>query len=364
MLQQQVTLGMLAIFLGVVAGIGLFIPFITISYRRRGTLTLGRTLTWAAALVYFWAIWAYTLLPLPDPQDLICAGINLNPATFITDVTDAISESAGLKSLLMHPVITEMVLNVVLFVPLGFFIRVLGGRGFVVALLTGLAISVFIETTQLTGVWGLYPCAYRVFDVKDMMTNTMGAGIGSLLSLLVPPRWRNLDKDLPVDAPRPITKGRRFLAMVCDLFGFSAVSTAVTVAMRFVLAYMEDDYNLDADGMLTTHVGLTTALVIWLGITLITGRTPGDYAVRLVYRGGPLPRFVARILRLAGGIGLYGALYLLPDPWNGWTTVFVFIALIAMLFSHNGRGLPGVLSRQELVDDREVGGAETDDHKR
>ncbi|WP_454115939.1 VanZ family protein [Microbacterium aurum] len=53
----------------------------------------------------------------------------------------------------------QLALNVLLFVPLGFFIRVLGGRGVVVALLAGLGVSLVIETTQLTGVWGLYPSA-------------------------------------------------------------------------------------------------------------------------------------------------------------------------------------------------------------
>ena len=44
-----------------------------------------------------------------------------------------------------------------LFVPLGFFIRVIAHRGVVVAGLSGLAISLLIEVTQLTGAWGLSP---------------------------------------------------------------------------------------------------------------------------------------------------------------------------------------------------------------
>ena len=54
-----------AIGLGVLVGTALFVPIVAVSYRRRGRLTLGRSLLWAAALVSFLAIWTYTLLPLP-----------------------------------------------------------------------------------------------------------------------------------------------------------------------------------------------------------------------------------------------------------------------------------------------------------
>jgi hypothetical protein len=44
----------------------------------------GPILLWAAALVYFLAIWTYTLLPLPD-AGLPCAGVNLDVWAFVDD---------------------------------------------------------------------------------------------------------------------------------------------------------------------------------------------------------------------------------------------------------------------------------------
>lgn len=351
MLQQQLTLAMLAIALGVFASILLFVPFIIVSYRRRGTLPPGRLALWLSSLVYFWAIWIFTLFPLPDPNEITCAGINVDPTTFITDITAVLSQSAGLKSLLTHPVIMEMALNVLLFVPLGFFIRVLGGRGLLVALMAGLGVSIFVETTQLTGVWGLYPCAYRVFDVKDMMTNTIGAGVGSIAALLVPLRWRTTT-GASAQTPRPVTKWRRLLAMTCDFLAYLLVGSAVTVGARLLLAYGFGNERLAFETDYTATLGVAAALALWVAMTLITGRTLGDYAVRLVYRGGPLPAPIARLTRLLGGIGLYGVLNLLPDPWNGFTGLFVIVALLFALFTTNGRGLPGILSGQRLVDDR------------
>nr|BFF09508.1 hypothetical protein GCM10025699_08110 [Microbacterium flavescens] len=189
-MDDRLLLGGFAIALGIAAGVVLFVPFVAISYRRRGGLSAGRFVLWAAALVYFMAIWTYTLLPLPDPDAVRCAGVNLDLFAFVADLRGAAMRPT---TVLTDPAALQVLLNVLLFIPLGFFVRVIGGRGILVAALVGLGLSGFIELTQLTGAWGLYPCAYRVFDVDDLLTNSLGAVIGSLLSLAVPPpiaAWR------------------------------------------------------------------------------------------------------------------------------------------------------------------------------
>ena len=68
-----------------------------------------------------------------------------------------------------------------LFVPWGFIARAVYKMNFRATLLSGFAATLLIELTQLTGIWGIYPCRYRTFDVDDMITNTLGAMIGWLL---------------------------------------------------------------------------------------------------------------------------------------------------------------------------------------
>lgn len=104
----------------------------------------------------------------------------------------------------------------------------------------------------------------------------------------------------------------------------------------------------------SSQLGTAVGLIASFGLVLATGRTVGDHAVRLRYIAGPLPQLLARILRFFGGIGLYAGLLLLPDPWVGWSTVFAILALVCTLLTSSGRELPALLSRQNLVDDRET----------
>ncbi len=41
-----------------------------------------------------------------------------------------------------------------------------------------LAMALLTEATQLTGTWGVYPCAIRQFSVDDLILNTAGAVLG------------------------------------------------------------------------------------------------------------------------------------------------------------------------------------------
>lgn len=343
---NEVYSAVVAIGLGGVVGLALFVPFVALSYRRRGRLTLGRFLLWAAALVYFWAIWTYTLLPVPTIGEYTCAGVNLNPWAFVDDLR-------GARSVTDFAVL-QLALNVLLFAPLGFFLRVLGGRGVVVALLVGFGTSLFIETTQLTGVWGIYPCAYRVFDVDDMLTNTTGAVVGSVLALLVPRRhWGRAVSDAGA-RPHPVTRARRLLGMLCDVLAAGIMGAVAGIAVQLWLEYVVGDHAAVLEGS-ASSVAAAVAPLLVLGVTVLaTGRTLGDLAVELRYRGGRVPAALARSARFAGGIGGYLLLGLLPGGWSALQAVFAVAVVVLVLTRVGPRGLPGILSGQRLVDARDA----------
>lgn len=343
--RDQAVLGALAVLVGLLVAIVAFVPFVAVAYRRRGGLRGRDYLTYLAVLVYAMAIWTYTLLPLPDPAVLHCTNPQLDVLQFVSDLRHALSSGHPLTS----PQFLQLALNVLLFVPLGFFVRVVGNRGVLVALGIGLAVSLLVETTQLTGVWGLYPCSYRVFDVDDLLTNTLGAVTGSLLALLLPRRYRTR-VTLDPGRPRPVTAGRRLVAMVCDLLTVVLVQVAISLGVQLVAYAAAGRAGLDdTDGWLGP-VSTYATLGLTLLFTLATGRTVGDAAVQLRYVGSPLPPVLVPAVRFLGGIGGYQLVIALAPGWTA--LVWIAASLVLVLVTADRRGLPGLVAAARLADSR------------
>ncbi|NHC24190.1 VanZ family protein [Nocardioides sp. IC4_145] len=176
-------------YVGVVLGTSalllLLVPILAYQYRRYGQFTPRRALGAAAVSVYGTSQLAYTFLPLPDSRGDWCATAAASPQWrplhFITDIADA-AAGAGPLQLLSSRVTLQVLFNLVLFVPWGLMVRGFWGRSAAFATWSGFLASVVIESTQLTGVWGIYHCAYRVGDVDDLIVNTLGALIGAVLA--------------------------------------------------------------------------------------------------------------------------------------------------------------------------------------
>ncbi len=69
--------------------------------------------------------------------------------------------------------------NVIVFMPFGYIVSMLRGKsGIVIATLTGLAMSLFVEVIQL---------CLRIgsFDVDDLLLNTIGAFLGAVIYALI-----------------------------------------------------------------------------------------------------------------------------------------------------------------------------------
>jgi hypothetical protein len=87
-------------------------------------------------------------------------------------------------------------------------------------------------------------------------------------------------------------------------------------------------------------------------VVLVTGRSVGDLAVQLRYTGSRLPAALARPLRWAGGIGGISALPLLGGLFDLASMVLILASVVLLFTTRQGRGLPGLISGQHLVDAR------------
>lgn len=352
----------------------LLVPALVVQYRKFGRLSLIRLATTAAACVYAVALVAFTMFPLPTIAQACRGGrtgaiLQPYPFHFLVDLQQAAARGSW-TSALTGPVMLQVGLNVFLFLPLGLFLRRWMGRGLVTSVLIGFAVSLAIESTQFTGIWGAYPCGYRVADADDLLANTLGAWLGAVLA----PRvlgWVPRPADLEHLAPPPVSVLRRWLGMWADLVLAWAVSFGCTLAYVLVKALFSDHaerVNSQVPQPVTiiaAAVGL--AVVFWLPALRGTGASLGQRLLRIAPvwsdgRGATLGRRLGRTAVMGGALTVLD----LGVPLLRLTDLPVvpgMIALVANLWLVLGffwvlagdhRGLSGRLSGARMVDVRTV----------
>jgi glycopeptide antibiotics resistance protein len=206
------------------------LPVAVVSYRRRGRAGGWTMLVFYCFLFYLLAAFLQTIVPLPANPARYCAEQTyastpqLRPFYFM----DVLRTRAAVSGTWLNPALWSTALNVALLVPLSFFARYLSGTRFLAATALGFGTSLFFELTQLTGMWFIYPCAYRLFSVDDLILNTLGAALGWLAAGLV----IRLLPDLDAERDRRrygtrVTASRRVLALLTDLVAFGVLMVLV-----------------------------------------------------------------------------------------------------------------------------------------
>lgn len=128
---------LVALVAGGVVAVALLVPVVAVRYRRAGRLGVVDVLTLFGGTAYAFAVWTYTLLPLPTGT-YTCVGRHLEP---LGTIAAADLSPASPTALLTDPAVAQVVLNVAFFVPLGVLVRQVLGRGVVVATVLGLLLS-------------------------------------------------------------------------------------------------------------------------------------------------------------------------------------------------------------------------------
>lgn len=342
-MSDQVANALIATGLGTVVAIVLLIPVAAYEYRRDGRLGPGDLAVLLSGAVYGLALWTYTLLPMPAGDHYACVGRQTEPLATIRTI--GFREGDGLVGLVRDPAFLQVALNVLLFVPLGFYVRKVLGRGVVFATVLGLGISLAIETTQTTGVWHLFDCAYRMFDVDDLIVNTLGATAGSLLAALVVRRRRG-----EVVLPTAISYGRRLVGMVCDVLFVVLLGAAVVVVYKGAFHYGLSSSYGDIGPDLRTWLQWGVPAVVEAALVLGAGRTVGELVVdvrAVAHRRSLAP--LSRTVKLVVGVGPLLALGVLTPAWSTWALAgYVVATALVALPTKEHRGLSHVVAGMDL----------------
>ena len=167
------------------------VPFLVWNYRKYNGLSVMRATVIFSFVFYMMCAFFLTLLPLPAIEEVL----KRKPVTFNHHLFNNIQsamKNAGFsasdagtwflasnwKTLLRSAMLFQIIANIVMQVPLGFYLRYYFRISWKKAVGIGFLVSMFYEMTQLSGVWGIYPYAFRCPDVDDLMNNTLGCMIG------------------------------------------------------------------------------------------------------------------------------------------------------------------------------------------
>jgi glycopeptide antibiotics resistance protein len=331
-----------AIFPLIAAGAAL--PYVALQYRRHGSLGAGQLALAAIFGLYLVGLAFAVVLPLRPVTADFCQifGVEarLNPL-FILDEARSERAVGGWSAVLRNADVQDVFLNFALFVPFGMFVRYLLGRGFFATVAIGAAATLLIELTQLTGDWGLYPCAYRYFSTSDLIANTLGAGLGAVLApvlRLVP--WQSRPR--AESELRKVTPGRRYLAALSNValiafagFALLALSGLILDATRGQL-FISDSVRSQALRAIALVLvpGVTAFLLIPLAWA---GRTPGEWAVLLrpagsgAGAGAPAPLAIATRFALVQGPMLAAAAAGVAGFEPAWIALAILAAVQALL---------------------------------
>ncbi len=264
------------------------VPVAIYQYRKYNGIMIRRNIVLFSFIIYMVTAWFMTLLPLPtfeevaNMPDIIP---NLKPFLFVetflerTKFTlfDVKTWLPSLKSSSFYTV----AFNVLLTLPFGVYLRKYFKFSMKKTILFGILLSCFYEITQYTGIYGIYPKAFRYADIDDVIVNTFGTFLGYVITPILEKILPNVDKDKKVVATN-VRAGiiRRALSYFVDslIIGFLsfAVLLFTSLLLRYILGVKENLIIFESIIVFATY------LIYYILIPLIhNGNTLGMNILKL-----------------------------------------------------------------------------------
>lgn len=210
-------------------------PFAIYQYRKHGYINKFRVFILYSFLLYLIVAYYLVILPLPKTRDVLSLQkpgtqyYQLIPFNFISDILRETNVNfknpLSYINLLKERAFLQVAFNAILLTPLGIYLRYYFKKDLKKTILICFLTSLFFEFTQLTALYGIYNAPYRIFDVDDLIINTLGGILGytiePIFTILFPKAFE-LDMDVNLDEMR-VSYFRRFFAYGIDLMVISFV---------------------------------------------------------------------------------------------------------------------------------------------
>lgn len=336
----------------ILLGFILIIPWLIYSYRKYGYLSLWESIVAYSFIFYMLAALFLVLLPLPATRDTCSlqpantVHYTLVPFTFIKDILSGGQvvwlQPSTYARILSQDAFIQAFFNFMLLMPFGVYLRYFFNkrRHWGKALGLGFLISLFFEVTQLTGIYGIYNCPYRIFDVDDLLLNSTGALFGFLIApvllALFPSRESVLAKGKNLQKGKYISPLSQLLAIIVDYL-------LIKVSWIFTFGFFVTD---DVIEFIYTTIGFFLIFVlvplIWNGKTfgtalmrfkLVGTKENQPFRRQLLKRAFALylPFMLSYVVKVSENmdVGMDSIFY----PYHVWGTVAIIVFLYIMWFT-------------------------------
>lgn len=215
-------------------------PYIIYNYRKYGSVLSFRILIVYSFTLYLLCVYFLVILPLPSIDEvarMTGPRIQSVPFMFIRDIFQEsdfrLRDVSTWITLIKNKAFFQVFFNFIMIIPFGIYLRYYFRCGFRRTFLFSFLLSLFFELTQLTGLYFLYPRGYRLFDVDDLLINTLGGIAGYLCApafMRLLPSRENMDK-ASIRRGMEVSLPRRVLALCFDLFLIFLADAALRAAL-------------------------------------------------------------------------------------------------------------------------------------
>ena len=170
----------------------LTIPFLIHQYRKFGAIPILKSACFYSMILYILCAYFLVMLPLPSIEKVEAMTgptSQLVPFQFVKDIIATtsfdISNIQEFLSIFKNSTVYTVLFNIVLTLPFGVYLRYMFKKKWYHTIIYSFILSLFFELTQLSGLYGIYPRPYRLFDVDDLLINSIGGLLGHVMAPLI-----------------------------------------------------------------------------------------------------------------------------------------------------------------------------------
>lgn len=310
------------------------LPYIISQYRKYGSILVLRSVIIYSFILYLLVIYFLVILPLPpisEVQNYTSPFIQLEPFYSViylkNNIHFNIFDFDTYWNLFGNSYFYQIIYNIFITIPFGIYLRYYFKCDLKKTFFYSFLLSLFFELTQLSGLYGIYPRPYRIFDVDDLITNTLGGLLGYLITPIiccVLPSREKLDKKAYLKG-KNVGSLRRGIAFLIDII--------VLNICLFITHYLTK--NLVFFNHLYVQIFfLITFYFVFIPI-FVKGKTIGRLIVniKVVDISGSTPKWYQYFMReyLFWGIVIFG-IPILIYCYKLCTNLYLKMLIISFIF--------------------------------